>query len=220
MIEKTEAQRWELAEVIGRRLDPAMGLLGIIFALVVLAEAFASPQGPVGTAILVAGWVLWAIFVVEFLARLAIAPSLGRFLKRNWWQAVFLIFPFLRLFRLIRLARFARVARASRLVSASVRASRSASAELAGRIGWLLGITVIVILSSGQILFEFGGYGSYPEALYRAALGAVTGTPLAGDAMVVRMLTLGLAVYSVVVFAALAAILGAFFLEERAGPDT
>lgn len=212
---RSEEQRWELAEALGRRLDPAMGILGLIFALVVLAEAFVAPAGPVGAAIRISGWLLWAIFVVEFLARLAIAPARAAFLKRNWWQAVFLIFPFLRLFRLLRLARVARVARAGRLVSSSVRASRSASAVLSGRIGRLIGMTVVVILSSGQLLFEFGGYASYPDALYRSALGAITGEPLAGDGVLVRVLTLALAGYSVVVFAALAAILGAFLVGER-----
>lgn len=209
-------EREALAESVGFRLDPVMGVLGVIFALLVVAEAFVAPQGPLGTILLVSGWVLWAIFVVEFLARLAISPSKAAFLKRNWWQAVFLIFPFLRLFRLLR---FARVARAGRLVSSSVRASRSASMALTGRVGWLLGITVIVVLSSGQALFEFGGYESYPEALYGSALAAVTGQPLVGDTLAVRLLTLGLAVYSVVVFAALAAILGAFFVVDKETVD-
>ncbi|MBW3591441.1 MAG: hypothetical protein KY393_06310 [Actinobacteria bacterium] len=195
-----------------------MGILGVIFALLVVAEAFVSPRGALGTGMLVAGWVLWGIFVIEFLARLVIAPSKSAFFQRNWWQAVFLIFPFLRLFRMlrfVRLARAGRVARAGRLVSSSVRFSRSASMALTGRIGWLVGVTVIVVLSSGQMLFEFGGYESYPDALYRSALAAVTGQPLTGDSVAVRLLTLGLAVYSVVVFAALAAILGAFFVGEK-----
>lgn len=212
MKKRTFSEREALAEVVGFRLDPVMGILGLIFALLVLAEAFVSPRGPLGVAMLVTGWVLWGIFVAEFLARLMIAPSKKRFLKKNWWQGVFLIFPFLRLFRLLR---FARVARAGRLVSSSVRFTRSASTALTGRIGWLVGITVIVVLSSGQMLFEFGGYDSYPEALYRSALAAVTGQPLTGDSVAVRLLTLGLAVYSVVVFAALAAILGAFFVGEK-----
>lgn len=216
MIKRSFAERESLAEWLGFRLDPVMGVLGIIFALLVLAEAFVSPRGPVGASMLIAGWVLWGVFVAEFLARLIIAPSKTAFLKKNWWQAVFLIFPFLRLFRLLRIAR---VARAGRLVSSSIRASRSASMALTGRIGWLAGVTVIVVLSSGQLLFEFGGYESYAEALYQSALAAVTGQPLTGEAVAVRLLTLGLAVYSVVVFAALAAILGAFFLGEDKDAD-
>lgn len=216
MSNRSFTEREALAEWLGFRLDPVMGVLGIIFALLVLAEAFVSPRGPVGASMLIAGWVLWGVFVAEFLARLMIAPSKTAFLKKNWWQAVFLIFPFLRLFRLLR---FARVARAGRLVSSSIRASRSASMALTGRIGWLAGVTVIVVLSSGQLLFEFGGYESYPEALYQSALAAVTGQQLTGDTVAVRLLTLGLAVYSVVVFAALAAILGAFFVGEGKDED-
>lgn len=69
----------------------------------------------------------------------SIAPSKGRFLKTNWWQAVFLAFPFLRIFRVLRAAR---LARAGRLVSSSLRAGRTAAGALTSRIGWLVGLTL------------------------------------------------------------------------------
>lgn len=214
--DRTPSQRLHIAETVERRLDPAMGVLGIIFALVVVAEAFVRPQGPLGTAVTVTGWVLWAIFVTEFLARLVIAPSKTQFLKKNWWQAVFLAFPFLRIFRVFRAAR---IARAGRLVSSSLRAGRTAAGTLTGRVGWLLGVTVIVVLAAGQFLFEFGGYDSYGEALYDSAMAAITGQGLEGDTSLSRILGVALALYSVVVFASLAAALGAFFMHDRATQD-
>lgn len=213
----TASKRWYLAEVVERRLDPAMGMLGIVFALIVVAEAFIRPRGAMGTAVTVAGWVLWAVFVAEFGARLVIAPSKTRFLKKNWWQAVFLAFPFLRLLRVMRAAR---LARAGRLVSSSLRAGRTAASTLTGRIGWLAGVTMIVVLATSQFLFEFGGYESYGEALYDSAMAAVTGAEMEGDSTLTRIFGVGLAVYSVVVFASMAAALGAFFMEQRTGdPD-
>ncbi len=217
---KSSLERIRIAETVEKRLDPAMGVLGIIFALVVVAEAFVRPRGTMGSAVTITGWVLWAVFVAEFVARLVIAPSKTKFLKKNWWQAVFLAFPFLRLLRVMRAARFAR---AGRLVSSSLRAGRTAAGTLTGRIGWLLGVTVIVVMSAGQFLFEFGGYDSYGDALFASAMAAITGQVLAVETTVARILSVAMALYSVVVFASLAAALGAFFMhgdrQDDAGGD-
>lgn len=207
---KSSSERVRIADAVEQRLDPAMGVLGVIFALVVIAEAFVRPQGTLGSSLTIAGWVLWAVFVTEFLARMVIAPSKTKFLKKNWWQAVFLAFPFLRLLRVMRAARFAR---AGRLVSSSLRAGRTAAGTLTGRIGWLLGITVIVVMSAGQFLFEFGGYDSYGEALFDSAMAAITGRSPDVETTVSRILAVVLALYSVVVFASLAAALGAYFMR-------
>lgn len=209
-------ERDRIAEAIEARLDPVMAVLGIIFGLIVVAEAFVQPAGALGTAIRITGWVLWATFVTEFLSRMVIAQSTIRFLKKNWWQAVFLAFPFLRIFRVLRAARFAR---AGRLVSSSVRAGRSAAGALTGRIGWLIGVTLIVILAAGQALFEFGGYALYADALYDSAMAAITGRALEGESGLSRILSVALGVYSVAVFASLAAALGAFFMHDRTGQD-
>jgi voltage-gated potassium channel len=207
---RSAEDRVHIAEEVERRLDPVMGMLGIIFALVVVAEAFVRPQGAVGTAVTVASWGLWAVFVIEFASRMAIAPSKSRFLKKNWWQAIFLAFPFLRLLRVLRVAR---LARAGRLVSSSLRAGRSAAGALTGRIGWLVGFTVVVVLSTAQGLFEFGGYDSYADALFDAAMASITGQGVQGDSAVSRVLSIVLALYSVAVFASLAAALGAYFMR-------
>ncbi len=206
--------RQELAEVVGARLDPAMSALGIIFALIVLIETVSKPAGAVGRILGVVGWVLWAIFVIEFLARMVIAPSKSRFLRKNWWQVAFLLVPFLRVFRLMRIAR---LSRAGRVLSSSVRASRSAGRALTSRVGWLLSVTVIVVLASSQILYEFADFPSYGEALYQTAMTAITGNGLTARSGITRIFSLALAVYSVVVFASLAAILGSFFMAARDG---
>ena len=160
----------------------------------------------------VAGWLLWAVFVAEFVARLVVAPDTAAFLKRNWWQVIFLALPFLRVFRLIRAVR---VLRTGRVLSSAVRTARSARQELRSRIGWLASVTAIAILGSSQLLYEFGDYDRYGDALHGAALATITGEPLARPQPFANLLEVLLATYSVVVFAALAGALGAFFLGDR-----
>ena len=205
----TEREVW--AETLLDRLTPVMSALGLIFLLVVLAEQFTSPGTVLERVLTVVGWVLWVVFAAEFVARLVVAPDTGRFLRRNWWQALFLILPFLRFLRLVRAVRFLRT---GRVLSSAVRSSRSARSVLGSRVGWLGMVTAIAVLSGSQLLYQFGSYTSYGDALHAAALAAIAGEPLAQDGGLVRLLEVVLVVFSVVVFATRAGSLGAYFLRE------
>lgn len=198
-------------EGLARRLDKPMGVLGLVFVLVVLAQSLAKEAWLV-TALTVVGWLFWAVFVAEFAFRAFRARDQRRFWARNWWQVLFLVLPFLRFARALTLLRAARV---GGVLSAAVRGSRSAGRLLSGRVGWLSAVTGVVVLASSQLLFVLGAYDSYGTALHDAALATVTGQPLATDHGAARFLEVALAVYSVAVFATLAGALGAYFLENR-----
>lgn len=224
--DRSDEEREELAEQLAGTLDLPMTALGIVFGLLVLAETVVEPRGALGTAFQVATWLLLAVFIGEFVLRLFVAPSRTDFLRRNWYQVVFLVLPFLRAFRALPALRTLGTARAGRIVSSAVRATRTAGRTFRGRIAWLGTVTAIVILASSQLLFEYGDVATYGEALYRAAMATITGEPttLTG---IGRMLDVVLAAFSVVVFATLAGSVGAFLLERRraevsassAGPD-
>lgn len=202
------------AESLAQRLDRPMGILGIIFLLVVLAQLLVTD--PTGQAVLaVVGWVFWGVFVAEFLLRAYIARFQASFWRKNWWQIIFLLVPFLRFFRALQSLRLLRVARFSSVLSAGVRGSRSAGKLLSNRIAWLLAVTAITILASSQLLYLFADYPSYLDALYEAALAAVTGSGFSANTIFARILHVVLAIFSVVVFATLAGTLGAYFLGRE-----
>lgn len=206
------------AEELAARLDRPMGALGLVFVLVVLGQVVAEDETLLAV-LAVAGWALWAVFVAEFALRAYVARDQRRFWRRSWWQLVFLAVPFLRLLRavsVLRLARAARLARLAGVLSATVRGSRSAGRLLSGRVAWLGVVTCAVVLGSSQVLYLLGGYGSYTAALHDAALATVTGDPLVAPGGAVRLLEVGLAVYSVGVFATLAGAVGAYFLRSVA----
>ena len=205
-------RREERAEALAARLDVPMAVLGVIFLLLVLAETVSHPTGAVGTAFTVAGWLIWAAFVAEFVARLWLAGNRGRFLRRHWWEVLFLAVPFL---RFLRVARALRATRVGTIVTSAVRTGRSARQRLSGRLGWLAGITGIVVLSGSQIAFEVGHYPSYGDALHAVALATVGGQTLGQQAGAIRLLEVALILYSVIFFAALAGSVGAFLLEGR-----
>lgn len=212
ILRASSARREVWAEELLDRLTPAMSALGVVFALIVLGEQFAASGSGVGVTLTLAGWVLWVVFAGEFLARLSIAPDSIRFLKRNWWQLLFLVLPFLRVLRLVRAVR---VLRTGRVLSSAIRTSRSARSVLGGRVAWLAVMSLITVLASSQLLYGFSGYDRYGDALHAAALATITGEPMGRDDGFSRLLEVALAAYSVVVFATLAGSLGAFFLESR-----
>ena len=58
-------------------------------------------------------------------------------------------------------------------------------------------------------------YPSYAQALHHSAISTITGEPLGVETGLAQVLDVLLAVYSVVVVAALAGSIGAYFLHER-----
>jgi voltage-gated potassium channel len=208
---RDDADRERWAELVADRLDRPMSVLGILFLLVVLGQTLAT-SGPLQTGLAAVGWGLWALFVAEFAVRLWVAPVRRRFLRRNWWQVLFLVVPFLRFVRLVVVLR---LARAGRVVSSAVRSSRSARRMLSDRLGWIAAVSAVVVLASSQLLYLFEVFDSYGDALHSAALVTVAGQPMGQDGALPKVLDVVLATYSVGVFAALAGTLGAYFLEGR-----
>lgn len=212
MANRSEVEREIWADELLDRLTPMMSALSVVFVLVVIGESLAASGTTLSLGLTVTGWIIWLVFVAEFIARLVVAPKTGEFLKRNWWQVVFLILPFLRIFRLIPAIR---VLRTGRVLSSAVRSSRSARRVLGSRVGWLAVVSAITALGSSQLLYEFGVFDRYGDALHAAALATITGEPIAQPDGFAKVLDVALASYSVVVFAALAATLGAYFLERQ-----
>lgn len=214
ILRSPEQDRATWAEEALDRLTPVMSALGILFLLVVLGEQLADENSGLSMVLSVAGWLLWAAFVAEFIARVVVTPDTGQFLKRNWWQLLFLALPFLRVLRLVRAVR---VLRTGRVLSSAVRSSRSAQRVLSGRVAWLGVVSAITALGGSQLLYEFSDYDSYGDALHAAALVTITGTPLGQPDGLAKLLDVALGAFSVVVFATLAASLGAFFLDRGRG---
>ncbi|GAB2520354.1 voltage-gated potassium channel [Paramicrobacterium agarici] len=212
-----EAERISDAEALARHLDRPMGILGVIFVFIVLGQLLA--ENPVLITVLtVLSWGFWAIFVAEFLLRAYIARFQKAFWKRNWWQIIFLLVPFLRFFRALqafRLVRLTRFARFGSVISAGIRGTRSAGRLLTGRIAWLGAVTAVVVLVSSQLLYLTGSYETYGQALHEAALATITGGGIDSTSALSQFLQIVLAVYSVVVFATLAGSLGAYFLRPQ-----
>jgi voltage-gated potassium channel len=212
--------RERLAALIERRLDIPMAVLAVAWAVFIAYELVAPrAQLPVLTLV---GNVIWGIFIAEFVLKLAVSGRPRRYLRRRWPSIVFLVLPALRLFRVLRAVRALRVLPAARVVGSSYRAVGTARSLLEGRLAFLLSTTAIAMFSGGQLLYLLergrdGGVASLGDALWWSANAALTAN-LAFEPVTLagRLLAIVLSGYSVVVFASVAAALGAFFIESRA----
>jgi voltage-gated potassium channel len=211
VLKRPHDERDRLAQELLDRLTPMMSALGIIFVLVILGEQLTRPGSTMATVLMVVGWVLWVVFAAEFTARAVVAADTGRFFRRNWWQVLFIILPFLRVFRLIRAARFLRT---GRVLSGAVRGSRSAASALRSRLGWLASLWLITVLSVSQLLYAFSDFATFADALHATAMGAISGEPLGQPGGFARVVEVFLAAVSVAVFGTLAGSVGAYFLRS------
>jgi len=215
--EPTERER--RATRLERQLDIPMAVLALVWALLVAYELVA-PREQLGVLARV-GNVIWIVFVLEFVAKVAISGRPLRYLRRKWPSVVFLVLPALRMLRVVRALRVVRVLPAARVVGSSYRAVGTANGLLTGRLQFLAAATAIVVFGGGQLLFVLergrtGALSSLGDALWWSANAAIASSlvyepvTLAG-----RLLAIVLSAYAVVVFASLAATIGAYFVESR-----
>jgi voltage-gated potassium channel len=210
--------RERLAELVEDRLDVPMALLAVIWTALVAYELIAPPETR-GTLALI-GNLIWGVFALELAAKLVVAGNPLVFLRRRWPSVLFLMLPALRMLRVLRAVRALRVLPAARVVGSSYRAIGTARSLLGGRLGFLVVVTIVVIFGSAQLLVLAEGgrdAGSLGDALWWSANLAISGNLVFEPSNAVsRMLSVVLAAYAVVVFASVAATLGAFFIESRA----
>jgi voltage-gated potassium channel len=217
--EDEPSHRERLATLLERRLDIPMAVLAAIWAALVAYELIA-PRAAMG-ALGVLGNVIWGIFALELVAKLVVSGRPLRFLRRHWPSVLFLLLPALRMLRVVRALRAVRVLPAARVVGSSYRAVGTARGLLAGRLQFLLAATGVVVFAGGQLLYVLergreGALTSLGDALWWSANVAIA-TNLVYEPVTLagRLLSLVLSAYAIVVFASLAAVLGAFFVESR-----
>jgi voltage-gated potassium channel len=170
-----------------------------------------------------AGYLIWALFILEYLAKLALAPDRQRFVRSNLFDLVVIAVPFLRPVRALRSLRLLRLIRLGWLGSWAVNAIRGVGRVLSHR-GFhyvLLAVVVLVFVGAAvEVAFESHAPGAsirtYGDALWWAM---VTITTVGyGDKVPVTAAGRGVAVVfmvtGVALFGLLTATLSSYFVES------
>lgn len=214
--EEESSARERLAAVLERRLDPVMAVLAVAWGAFVAYDLIApESQRPVLSLV---SDIVWGIFLLEFVAKLVVSGHPLRFLRRRWPSVFFLAVPLLRTARIIPALRTLRILPSVRVLGSSYRAIGTARGLLGGRLSFLAVTTVSVIVAGAQLLYLLDGSGeSFGETLWWSVNLAISGTYMFEPSTIPsRIISLLLSIYAVVVFASMAAALGAFFVDQRA----
>ncbi|WP_341936837.1 potassium channel family protein [Marinimicrobium sp. C2-29] len=172
------------------------------------------------------GTAIWVVFIIDFVAKLVLAPDRIVYLKRNWLTAISLLLPALRIFRLFRLLRLARAARGLRLVrvvSSLNRGMKALGASLSRRgFGYVIALTLLVTVAGAAGMFALenkvpGGPHSFGESLWWTAMIMTTmGSEYWPKTVEGRVLCVFLSLYAFGVFGYVTAALATFFVGRDA----
>ena len=220
-------ERLDALEQLEAWLRTPMLVLSFAWLAIVLAElAWGSSR-----LLEVFGTAIWAVFVLEFGLRFALAPEKLPFLRANWLTVLSLLAPALRMVRALRALRAARALRGLRLVRIVGTANRGMNALRAGLgrrgLGYVVLLTALVALlgAGGMLAFEpaseaEGGFASYGEALWWTAMLLTTmGSEFWPRTAEGRVLCFLLSLYGFAVFGYITAAFASFFVGRDAADE-
>ncbi|MDQ3623790.1 MAG: ion transporter [Verrucomicrobiota bacterium] len=220
-------ERTALLRRIEHALEVPMMVLGFVWLALLVVELTAG----LNHALEMTGTVIWIIFIVDFAAKLALAPRKLTYLKRQWLTALSLLVPALRVLRFARVLRVLRMARAARglrllrVLSSLNRGMRALSGAMGRRgFGYAVLLTFVVVFAGAAGMFAFEndnadgrGLNDYPAALWWTAMMITTlGSDYWPQTVEGRVLCLVLALYAFAVFGYVAASLSTYFIERDA----
>lgn len=151
----TEVPEWRraAAERLDRLLALPMLVLTLIFIVALVLPVLnphLSPQVRAALAAIDLG--IWAAFLVEYLARLFVAPDRLAFLRHNIFDLLIVVIPVLRPLRALRSIRLIRVARLGLLTSASGRAVTESRLRLASRAALMAVGTAGILIFAAAVM--------------------------------------------------------------------
>ncbi|NTU79467.1 MAG: ion transporter [Chloroflexales bacterium] len=232
------AARWELLEQVNQLTERPMIALSFVWLGLLIID-FTAGLSPL---LQVVSDVIWALFVLDFLIELVIAPRKLAYLRRNWLAALSLALPALRglrllpALRLVKAARAARGLRLFRLITSLNRGMRALGKTLSRRgAGYLIALTGVVttVGAAGMAVFESpaavaaelggavetgAGLASYGEALWWTAMIMTTmGSEYWPRTPEGRILGWLLSLYAFAVFGYITAMIASFFVGQDRG---
>ncbi|MEX2179806.1 MAG: ion transporter [Gemmatimonadaceae bacterium] len=218
-----ERERHRLLTRIDRALETPMAVLGFVWVVLIVLDLL----GRLSPLFSRLTYVIWALFILQFVVELIIAPRKRRYLRRQWITAISLLAPAFRLLSVFRLGRALAVMRGARLVRVVGGANRGMRAL--GRVmerrgfGYVLLLTLVVALAGAAGIYAFerdvanARFESFGTAFWWTAMTLTTmGTdhfPVTPEG---RLLTLLLAVYGFAVFGYVTATVASYFVARDA----
>ena len=218
----TARERKQLLTRIENLLDGPLIVLGFIWLVLIIVELLFDPNPIIETI----SYVIWIIFILDFLLKLFLAPKKGAFIKSNLLTLISLIIPalrILRVFRVLRILRFSRGLRLVKIVGSLNRGIKALSATMERRaFGYVMLLTTIIVFagSAGMYAFEKdidGGLNDYGTALWWTTMIMTTlGSEYWPQTPEGRVLCVILSLFAFAIFGYITATIATFFLGRDA----
>ncbi|MFP4316763.1 MAG: potassium channel family protein [Desulfovibrionales bacterium] len=225
-------QRTELLKQFQDWMEMPMLVLAFVWLALFVAEIIWG----LNPFLVSAGYVIWIIFILEFVLDFLLAPAKIDYLRHNWLKGIALLLPALRVFRIVQLLRLARLTRVAgvargarllRVISSLNRGMRALGSSMGRRgVGYvmILSLTILIVGAAGMYEFERvadnRGLNSFGEALWWTAMLMTTiGSeywPVTGAG---RVLCFLLSLCGIALFGYLTAALASFFVGRDAEDD-
>ncbi len=231
-------ERESLLENVHATVDSVMVVLSAAWIALLVAELV---TGDLPRSLTVAVWVIWGVFVADFVVEFTIAPAKMAYLRSHWLTVLSLALPALRILRVFAALRILRAARVVRSVGflrvlTSINRGLASLRDTAARrgVGYVLAATAMVVAvgAAGMASFESpasvaasGGsvqpFNDYADALWWTLFAMTTGAtsqPATGEG---RLLGWLLSLFGLGVFGYLTATLASHFIgRERTVPPS
>jgi voltage-gated potassium channel len=128
----------------------------------------------------VANWMIWAVFAVEIVAVLIVAPRKLAALRSHWLDAAIVVVTIplfgklLSALRLVRLARLVRLLRATVILSRALQAERRLTTASAFRFAAVATLFLVFIAGAVQSTIDEGEFKSFWDGLWWAVVTVTT----------------------------------------------
>lgn len=153
-------QRGDAYEQFSNAVDLPMTFIGLAWLPILIVPLVTRLHGSVASSFDLVDYVIWALFVFEYLAKLLLAPNRWQFFKTHILDLVVVSVPFLRPLRVLRLLRTFTV-----LARSTTRLREILTTK--GLHYVLLVATVVVFAGAGlELSFEAHAGGSNPHAIH------------------------------------------------------
>jgi len=187
----------------------------------------------IGEPLEIISYVIWTLFIVDFLIELIIAPSSKKFLKENWLITVSLLLPALRVLRLFGIFKYLRIVRSLRSLNLikviaslnrGISSIRSHAQHFGVRYVTLLSIVIVLVGSAGILNFEqdtakqlgISGMQNYGDAVWWTAMMMTTiGSEYVPHTGAGRALAVVISLYAIAIFGYVTAILATLLIEKK-----
>ena len=206
-------------------VDTPLLVLALLWLPVLLVPLVTHPSPGLADALDGVDYTVWAVFAVEYLVKLYLAPAKSRFVRSHLLDLVVIVVPFLRPLRALRLVRMVRLVRVVSIASAMLRRARSILTHRGLHFVLLAVVVVVFVLAGAELSFESSAPGSnihdFGDAVWWAVVTVTTvgygdryPVTAAGRGVAVVLMLVGIGLIGVVT-----ASVASYFVEQQQQED-